>query len=182
MNRLFKVLLTLNATFLLVIVFLVQKTYTLKYFFHNYDALVKLPNCISYIIYFLIPIILTYISILLSSFLGKDEFKKGETIYIEQANNTFLPSYLGYFFVALSINNWESLMFVYILLFIFTYKSQALYFNPFFLLFGFKFYNIKTKKGTTIFLISKRKYITPDEVIIKTSYRINNYTFIEMQE
>jgi hypothetical protein len=117
--------------------------------------------------------------ILLSYFLGKDEFKKGEIVRVENANNTFLPSYLGYFFVALSINNWEALMYIYVVLFIFTYKSQALYFNPLFLLFGFEFYNIQTKKGASIFLISKKKYKTPDEVVIKISYRINNYTFIE---
>lgn len=178
MNKLFKILLTLNSTLLLVVVFLVQKSYTLGYFFKNYDILIKLPNCISYVIYSFIPIILTGISILLTSKLGKDEFKKGSIICIENANNIFLPSYLGYFFVALSISNWETLVFVYIVLFIFTYNSQALYFNPLFLLFGFKFYNIKTKKGTAIFLISKNKYRNPDEVIIETSYRINNYTFI----
>jgi hypothetical protein len=178
-NKLFKILLTLNATLLLVIVFLVQKTYTLEHFFKNCDIFVELPDWVSYITYFLIPVILTGISIKLSSFLGKDEFKEGEIICIEHANNSFLPSYLGYFFVALSINNWESLVFVYSVLFIFTYKSQALYFNPLFLLFGFEFYNIKTKKGTTVFLISRKQYRNPDEVIIKTSYRINNYTFIE---
>ena len=179
MNKLFNILLTLNATLLLVIVFLVQKTYTLGYFFQNCNILTKLPNCVSYVIYFFVPFILTGISILLSSKLGKDEFKKDDIICIENANNIFLPSYLGYFFVALSINNWESLVFVYSVLFIFTYKSQALYFNPCFLLLGFHFYNVMTKKGTTLFLISKQKYRNPDEVIIATSYRINDYTFIE---
>jgi len=179
LNTLFKILLTSSSTFLLVIVFLVQKSYTLGYFFQSCLKLVKLPNWISYIVYFLIPIILTGMCILLSYFLGKDEFKKGEIVRVENANNTFLPSYLGYFFVALSINNWEALMYIYVVLFIFTYKSQALYFNPLFLLFGFEFYNIQTKKGASIFLISKKKYKTPDEVVIKISYRINNYTFIE---
>ncbi|MGP1439097.1 MAG: hypothetical protein ACTTKH_08525, partial [Treponema sp.] len=109
LNILLKILLTSSSTFLLVIVFLVQKSYTLGYFFPSCLKLVRLSNWISYIIYFLIPIILTGMCILLSSFLGKDEFKKGEIVCVENANNTFLPSYLGYFFVALSINNWEAL-------------------------------------------------------------------------
>ena len=92
---------------------------------------------------------------------------------------SFLPSYLGYFFVALSINNWETLSFVYGVLFIFTYLSQALYFNPLFLLFGFEFYNIKTKNGTAIFLISRNKYKKPNEIDIEKAHRINNYTFLE---
>jgi hypothetical protein len=179
MNRLFRILLTINATLLLVIIFLVQKTFTLGYFFPNTCWLIKLPNILSYIFYFLLPIILTGISILLSPLLGKDEFKAGEITSIEHANNSFLPSYLGYFFVALSIGNWESLYFVYGILFIFTYKSQALYFNPLFLLYSFEFYNIKNQKGSTIFLISRKKYRNPDEVEIEKAYRINNYTYIE---
>ncbi|WP_226930667.1 hypothetical protein, partial [Halomonas sp. 3F2F] len=137
------------------------------------------PNAASYLIYLLIPILSTWLSILLSNKLGKDDFKAGEVQSIEHANNSFLPSYLGYFFVALSIGNWETLGFVYSVLFIFTFLSQALYFNPLFLLFGHEFYNIATKNGTAIFLISRHKYKRPDEVHISKAYRINNYTFIE---
>lgn len=166
----------------MVIIFLVQKGYTLGYFFEKIEKLnwfANLPNAASYGAYLLIPLIATWASILLSSQLGKDEFKQGETISIEYANNSFLPSYLGYFFVALSIGNCETLLFVYLLLFAFTFLSQALYFNPLFLIFGFEFYNITTKNGTTIFLISRKKFKKTDEVIISTVFRINDYTFIE---
>ncbi|MCZ4337878.1 hypothetical protein [Shewanella colwelliana] len=179
MNFLFRILLTFNATSLLVIIFLVQNTYTLGYLFDKYTYLAELSHFASYGIYLLVPILLTGFSIFLSRFLGKDEFEAGEVLAIEHANNSFLPSYLGYFFVALSIGNWETLGFVYGVLFVFTFLSQALYFNPLFLLFGFEFYNIKTKNGAAIFLISKYKYKTPAEIIIDKAYRINNYTFIE---
>lgn len=179
MNIFFRILLTINATLLLVIVYLVQNTYTLTHFYPNISWFTNLPHIISYIIYFATPLILTGASILLSSHLGKDEFKKGDIVSIEHANNSFLPSYLGYFFVALSIKNWESLFFAYAVLFIFTFNSQALYFNPLFLLFGYKFYNIKTNYGTTIFLISRNDYRNPGEIQIPVAYRINNYTFIE---
>lgn len=181
-NTAFRLLLTLNATSLLVIIFLVQKGYTLDQFFSgvawlNWTEMV--PNAVSYLFYFLIPVVSTGISILLSSKLGKDDFKSGEMASIEHANNSFLPSYLGYFFVALSIGSWEALWFVYSVLFIFTFLSQALYFNPLFLMFGYEFYNITTKNGTAIFLISRHKYKRPDEIHIPVAYRINNYTFIE---
>ena len=129
--------------------------------------------------YFLVPVLLTGLSILLSPLLGKDGFDKGSIESIEHANNSFLPSYLGYFFVALSIPNYETLVFVYTVLFIFTFLSQALYFNPLFLLFGYEFYNIKTQSGTAIFLISRYKYKSPCEIEIPKANRINNYTFIE---
>jgi len=181
MNIAFRLLLTFNATSLLVIIFLVQKGFTLKCIFESKPWLAQLPNAVSYLIYFFVPVLLTGLSILVSARLGKDEFKKGTVESIEHANNSFLPSYLGYFFVALSVANWETLCFVYGVLFVFTFLSQALYFNPLFLIFGYEFYNIKTKNGTAIFLISRHQYKKPDEIDISVAYRINNYTFIERE-
>ncbi|OIP53078.1 MAG: hypothetical protein AUK31_02165 [Fibrobacteres bacterium CG2_30_45_31] len=177
MNFLFRILLTFNATSLLLLVFLVQKGYTLVHFFPN--CCLAMPNILSYLIYMLVPIFLTLLSILLSGKLGKDRFNHGDAIAIEHANNNFLPSYLGYFFVALSVQNWETLGVVYGILFVFTFLSQALYFNPLFLLFGFDFYNITTKNGASIFLISTNDYKLPSDVVLDKVFRINNYTFIE---
>lgn len=179
MNIAFRLLLTVNATSLLLLVFLIQKGHTLGYFFPGSSYLFRLPNAYSYFSYLLVPIILTWLSILMSSMLGSDEFKKNSITNIEHANNSFLPSYLSYFFVALSINNWETLFFVYGILFVFTFLSQALYFNPLFLLFGFEFYNIKTKNGAAVFLISREHYKTPADIEIRMAHRINGYTYIE---
>lgn len=178
-NIAFRLLLTFNATSLLLIIFTVHKGVTLGSLFPGCAWLVDLPNMVSYITYLLVPILSTWSSLFLSAFLGKDEFQRGEVDSIEHANNSFLPSYLGYFFVALSINNWETLWFVYMVLFTFTFLSQALYFNPLFLVFGYEFYNIKTKNGTAVFLISSHQYKKPSEVGIPKAFRINNYTFIE---
>ncbi len=178
-NILFRLLLTLNATSLLVIIYLVKTGYTLDHFFCVPPFLADLPHAVSYATYFAIPVLFTGLSIILSSKLGSDQFKEGGITSIEHANNSFLPSYLGYFFVALSIPNEETLVFVYSILFVFTFSSQALYFNPLFLLYGYKFYNIRTSSGTAIFLISKHSYKVPLEVAIPKASRINDYTFIE---
>ena len=177
-NLVFRLLLTFNATSLLLIIFMVQNGKVLGAF-TSALAQLNLPNFISYTAYLIVPVALTGISIFFSSHLGKDEFKKGEVESIEHANNSFLPSYLGYFFVALGISSWEVMWFAYAVLFVFTFLSQALYFNPLFLLFGYEFYNIKTKNGTAIFLISRYQYKQPSDIEIATAYRINNYTFIE---
>lgn len=179
MNTIFRLLLTFNATSLLVVVFLVQNGFSLGHFFPKCTYLVNASNAMSYVGYLLVPIALTGLSILLSPCLGKDSFGKGQIVSIEHANNSFLPSYLGYFFVALSVGNWEALAVVYGVLFVFTFLSQALYFNPLFLLFGFSFYNMTTKNGAVVFLISRCSYKTPLDVAIHKAYRINNYTFIE---
>ncbi len=181
-NILFRLLLTFNATSLLVIVFLVQKKYTLGYFLQFYPQFSFLSDWHpfnSYFLYLLIPVLLTGLSILLSRGLSVDDFKEGDAVSIEHANNSFLPSYLGYFFVALSISSWSALFFVYGVLFIFTFLSQALYFNPLFLVFRYEFYSIQTKGGASIFLISKCKYKTPKGIVISKAFRINDYTFIE---
>ena len=179
MNKAYRFLLTVNATSLLLIVFMVQKGYTLGHFFAQYAFITELPNAVSYGFYLTIPVLLTKFSLFLSQFLGKDSFEIGHVTGIEHANNSFLPSYLGYFFVALSVGNCETLWFVYGVLFVFTFRSQALYFNPLFLLFGFDFYTIKTVNGASIFLISKNKYKTPAEIDIPVAYRINNHTYLE---
>lgn len=130
---------------------------------------------------FIALIAITQIALWVSSFLSRDVFTKGSVAAIENANNTFLPSYLGYFFVALSVSDDLTLVFVYIIIFLFTCFSQALYFNPIFLLLGYKFYNVTTKKGTVVFLVSKNNFRAPDDVEINTAYRINNYTFLEKE-
>lgn len=177
-NFIFRVLLTFNATSLLVLVYAIQKKVTLQDILPNIFVC-QFPGYMSYVLYALIPIFLTWISVKLSCLLGSDDFKSGSIVNIEHANNSFLPSYLGYFFVALSISDAETLAFVYAILFVFTLLSQALYFNPLFLLFGYEFYNVTTKSGATLFLISQEKYKTPNGVDIRKARRINDYTYIE---
>lgn len=63
--------------------------------------------------------------------------------------------------------------------FLFTYKSQALYFNPIFLLFGFNFYNVKDTSGKTIFLVTKEKIKSPKSYSCDKAYRVNDFTFID---
>ena len=128
--------------------------------FRNAAFCSTLPNYSEYLFYFLIPVVLTKVSLVLSAALGKDEFKKGEVISVEHAN-------------------WGALFFVYGVLFIFTFLSQALYFNPLFLVFRYEFYNIKTKTGASIFLISPYRYKVPQDIVVPMAFRINNYTFIE---
>ncbi len=183
MNILFRLLLTFNATSLLVIIFLVQQGHGLAYFFPVIKIhITDIPNFASFFFYLLIPISLTWLSIILCPLLGKDSFGNNSVVSIEHANNSFLPSYLGYFFVALSIGDWHTLLFVYGILFVFTFLSQALYFNPLFLLFRFEFYNIVTRDGASVFLITRKKYKLPVDVMIEKAYRINDYTFIEKAE
>jgi hypothetical protein len=126
-----------------------------------------------------VPIALTGVSIVVSRALSTDAISAGSIVAMEHASNSFLPSYLGYFFVALSVPNVVTLTFVYLTLFVFTFLSQALYFNPLFLVFGFRFYNATTKNGTSIFVISRQDFRLPGEIHVPEAARINGYTFLE---
>lgn len=72
----------------------------------------KAPNWLSSIIFILIPFFMTGLSLLLTNFLSTDSIE-GNVKDIEEANNAYLPSYLGYFFVALSVPDTETIVFVF---------------------------------------------------------------------
>lgn len=176
MNFIYRLLLTFNATSLIIVIFLIKEEITLN---GLHEKLNCLPNYISYLIYFSLPIILTYLSLFISNFLGNSNISKGSITEVENANNAFLPSYLGYFFVALSVNNCETLIFVFAILFAFTFLSQTLYFNPLFLIFGYHFYNISTSNKAKLFVITKNEINKVDDVGFTSLKRINNFTFID---
>lgn len=139
MNFLFRLFLTFNATLLIIVVYLVKERYLLE---NIVQSLSRLTDFVSYTFYFMIPLILTYLSLIISKFLDNDSIQSDNSPAIkevEQANNAFLPSYLGYFFVALSVPHFDTLVFVFVILFVFTFLSQTLYFNPLYLVFGYQF-------------------------------------------
>ncbi|MEM1484250.1 hypothetical protein V6615_05140 [Oscillospiraceae bacterium PP1C4] len=117
----------------------------------------------------------------MKKFLSYDSIEK-QPLDIEQANNSFLPSYLGYFFVALGVLTTETLWFIYFILFVFTFCSQTMYFNPIFLIFGYQFYNVTTADNIKIFLISRKQIKTTKELVFPTLKRINNFTFIDVEK
>lgn len=180
MRSLFKILLTINATSLICVLYLIKEEIVILNILGW--CWCGIPNYVSYIIYILIPMLTTYISLIISTyFLSKDTISVNSITDMEQANNAYLPSYLGYFFVALSVNNCNTLIFVFIILFIFTFLSQTLYFNPLFLIWGYKFYYLTTNKNVKIFVITKKEFRNPKEIELVDLRRINDFTFIDKE-
>lgn len=182
-NFLFRLFLTFNATSLIIVVYLIGNQID----FGKFSASLSfIPSYISYLVYISITIFLTYLSILISDYLDNDSIELSENepspiVEIEQANNAYLPSYLGYFFVALSISECDTLIFVFAILFVFTFLSQTLYFNPLFLIFKFHFYYIKTTTNIKIFLITKKILKDPSKLSFSKLKRINDFTFIDRE-
>lgn len=180
---LFRLFLTFNATSLILVVYLVKSEKTLNTFV---SFLENAPSLVSYAFYFSIPVLLTFLSLILSRKLNNDsidtEAGASPITEIEQANNAYLPSYLGYFFVALSVPHCDTLIFVFAILFLFTFLSQTLYFNPLFLVFGYHFYYITTTTNIKIFLISKKNLKDPRSLAFPKLNRINDFTFIDKEK
>lgn len=171
---LYRILLTFNATSPILLTFFIKERYYIR-------CLDKFPIWVSYVVFITIPVILTWISLLLKKHLSKDSIEC-EINDVEQANNAFLPSYLGYFFVALSVSTVETMIFIYSMLFVFTFVSQTLYFNPLFLCFGYHFYYVVSGENIKQFIISKRKIRSTKHLNFPSLRRINDFTYIDIEE
>lgn len=173
MNFLYRLFLAFNSTYLIVVVYLIKGGY-------RFTVLQQYSQYYSWALFILIPIALTAFSFLIAKKLPTDQLRGSSVTEIELANNNFLPTYLGYFFVSLGVNDVPTLVVVFGIIYVFTFLSQTLYFNPIFLLFGYHFYFIKTNKNIKIFMITRRLLKAPGNEDFDQIKRINNYTFLEL--
>lgn len=172
-HTMFNLLLSLSASAYVVVVFLIKEGITFSFLPQQLEG-------ISYIIYLMGPVLIAWVCLWFSKHLSVCGMEC-QIEEVELASHTFLPSYLGYFFVALSIPNTTTLIYVYALIFAFTHLSQALSFNPLFLLFGYQFYFVTGTDGTKIFLITKQKMKPYQDAELNDLRRINDFTFIDMR-
>jgi hypothetical protein len=162
LNYLFRLFLAFNSTSLLLVVYWIKSGVTLQI---APPCIFHIPNYVSYCLYILAMLLLTYLSLLFSKYLAKESLNQGDIINVEYANDAFLPSYLGYFFVALDVPN-----------------AETLYFNPLFLVFNYHFYNLTTANNVRIFMITKKKFKDPLTVSFPTLLMINDFTYIDNEK
>ena len=171
MKTVYKLLLTFNSIMLMIIVYLVKES-----------VWILCLGKYTIILYLLVPVVLAGFSLLVSEKLSHDSIEGGVQ-NVEMANDSYMPSYLGYFFVALSIpiGDWTVLTVVFGILFVFTYFSQSLYYNPLFLLFGYRFYYVTKKNNLKVFIISKKDIRETKDLRFDNLRRINDFTFIDKE-
>lgn len=168
MKILFKFLLTLNATSWMLVVYCMKETITIW----------NTPQWLFNLVLLCLPILLSWLTIALASFLGTDFIDGCQEFGL--ADNEFLPTYLGYFFVSVGVSDNTTMMYIYAIVFVFTFLSQTQYFNPIFLLFGYHYYHILTERGTRVFVIVKGKVIRNKASIkFDNLKRINDTTYIQ---
>ena len=170
MNLIYKIFLTINATSWVIVIYGIKEEWTMAF----------LPSWGFCIVLLFVPIVLSAISIPLTLLLGKDNLETcGE---LEEADSSFLPTYLGYFFMGLGIDKLQHLIFVYLIIFAFTFVAQIQYFNPMYLLFGYRFYHAETMRGTKVFLIVRKNLRKAMDAKFCNLRRINDITYIAWRE
>ncbi len=183
MSVIFKIFLTVNSLLLSFLVFAVKENLVLKEIvIQKFNIQYPLPDYASYLSYIALILLLTGMSIKMASRLDTDQIQNGSIESIEAANDMFLPSYLGYFFVALSVPSVELFLLVFGIISIFIFYSRISYFNPIFFLFGFNFYYITNSNKVKVLLITKKQLKKPADAEFTKLKRINNYTFIDMED
>ena len=139
----------------------------------------KIPRHLFGLMLLFVPIVLSWLSLFLSHFLGK-ESPVTNCKEFSLADGEFLPIYLGYFFVSVGVSEHFTMIVVYLIVFVFTFLSQTQYYNPIYLLFGYHCYHISTESGTKIFVIKKGPVIRNIKNLrFDNLHRLNDSTFIE---
>jgi len=139
-----------------------------------------IPNWGISLLLLLVSLVLSLISIKMANQFGCDSIDNCEECSL--ADYEFLPTYLGYFFVSLSISDNITMIFVYGMIFLFVFTSQARYFNPIFLLLGYHYYNVRTSKGTRVFIIARGRIIRKEKnIAFNNLRRINDTTYISVE-
>ncbi len=137
-------------------------------------------------------LLLGYIGLLLCSYFEPKTLDIKTIESIEAANDNFLVNYIGFFLIATDMEDCVTLTLVFLFLLYLVFMSNVSYFNPAFLIFGYKFYIITTDLKTRIILITKQTVKKPEDILpfshdeeSRTTVqvrKINEYVFIQWKD
>lgn len=173
MKTVYRMLLTLNATSLMILIYLIKEGRWICCF-----------GKWSIAIYFFGLLIYTRICLMMRFCLKKACIERGIQ-QIAIATDGYMTTFLGLFFVALSIPTKDGTTFwaVFLMLNVFIYNSQTIYFNPLLCLFGYNFYEIHTDLGTRVYVITQDKDIKGTSGLEFPQLRkINEFTYLDEEK
>lgn len=104
---------------------------------------------------------------------------------IKTAEPIYIPTYIGYFVLAISINDFFLFVIIGTILCYLLYKTKIFYFNPLLILLGYNYYEVNDQQGNSILLITKTKALkisTSKGKSFENLIRLNNFTFIELSK
>ncbi|WP_158653592.1 hypothetical protein [Helicobacter salomonis] len=117
-----------------------------------------------------------------------DEMRAVEMV--EVAEPKYIPVYIAYFVIAVSLENWFMFAVVFIIIYLLILKGKFSYFNPYLLFFGYHFYEISIDLNKThgqnmyakfkVFLISKRTL--KEKMQYSKLIRLNDFVFLDKEK
>lgn len=150
-------LMALASTSLLPAIYLIKSKYRIFQMeseCHNW--------ILDFLFYIGIPILISLLSLWWMKSQSDDSINK-EVTEITPVNHEYLPVYLGYIFVSLSMPNpydgqadWKLLIIIYLFISLFVTCSKTLCFNPIFIVFGYGYYQITTSNGVKVFVMTRK--------------------------
>lgn len=145
----------------------------------------------SLIIYIVIMIAMAWLSILITIWTRPDNSHPNAVKYISKSSGLYFLSSLGYLLAGISVPsteangspNWTSMLIVYIIVVILISLSKLYYYNPFYLLFGYRFYDVVTENGIKLHIITRQR-IYKDSVDVKFPHlkEITDEVFVEKRD
>ncbi|KGH95227.1 hypothetical protein [Oenococcus oeni] len=179
-----KLMLTISVTWIYVLLYYLNRILSLKS--NNIKNIVVSYISNSPFKFFILIIgtlIMVITPVIMSTRRANEDFKRAELLELE--DNSFVPSYSGYFFISINAGNYLTMISFYITILLFMYFAGVEYFNPIFLLLQYHIYKVQSDNGVQFILILKCK----QGVVRKSSslnnlklHRINNLTYIGKKE
>lgn len=147
----------------------------------------SLNGCLDLLLFLGIPLLLSLFSLFWMKKQSDDSIKN-EAEEIAPVNHEYLPVYLGYIFVSLSLPttcsgeiDWLSLTVVYSLICLFVTFSRTLCFNPLFIIFGYGYYQVTTQNRVKVFVITKRRIKKGEKPSFINLHKVNELVFIDTE-
>lgn len=152
---------------------------------NNFNEAIAIPNILCVLCIMILAYMLSYLYIFCIKKHNKDvQNEQMECSEIEIAEPKYIPIYIAYFVISLSINKLIVFCLIFALIYLLVLKGKFSYFNPY-LLFSYHFYEISINTNQKcakykVFLISKQKIknITTCNNLI----RLNDFTFLDRSE
>lgn len=168
LNRIYNIFNTVSITLWIVVIYIIKERWTfnenIHFLFVGFGML-------------LITVLLGALGLYLTNFLGKESLER--CIEVEQADASFLPTYIGYFLIAFGVSNLYQMFVATIFITIFLYLVRWQYFNVTYLFFGYHCYHVTTSNHTKLFIISRKEIRTAKSLQFADLRRISNTTYIE---
>lgn len=184
LRKLFWCLMNFASTLFIASLYLIKSK-----FLYGFSGYLWLDSVFSLLLFVVIPLVISIACLKAECMFCPEDSLKEPVQKVSSANKEYLPVYLSYFFVSLSIPGavdnleWGVLAVFVVIIWIFTSVTTTYYFNPLLLVLGYKFYNVVSHNGIELFVITKRTIGKGERDIVFLNLRkITEYVYVEVKE